>query len=99
MVGPVGQASGSGPLRVTLPAEVVTVSIYVMPVISSLTMQLELTLEIPGVVTSLMDIAPMGALRSTSMSSGVCKQAVTAEKPCGRVGDCTSTKTCVGGEG
>ena len=80
-----GQASGLGPLRVTLPFKVVTVSRYVMPVILSLIMWLELTLEIPGVATSLMGIAPMGASRSTSMSSGVCKQAVTAEKSCGTV--------------
>ena len=82
MVGPVEQASGLGLLRVTLPTEVVTVSIYVMPVISSFTMWLELTLEIPGVATILMGIPPTGTLRSTSMSSGVCKQAVTPEKPC-----------------
>ena len=97
MVGPVGQASGSGPLRVTLPMEVVTVSIYVMPVNSSLTMWLERTLEIPGAVTSPMGIVPTGASRSTSTTSGVCKQAVTAEKPHGGVGSCTSTKACVGG--
>ena len=99
MVGPVEQASGSGPLRVTLPTEVVMVSIYVMPVISSFTMQLELTLEIPGVVTSLMGIAPTGTSRSTSMSSGVCKQAITPEKPCSGVGGCTSAKACADGEG
>ena len=79
--------------------EVVIVSIYVMPVISSLTKQLELTLEIPVVAISLMGIVPMDALRSTSMSSGVCKQAITAEKPHDRVGGHTSTKACVGGEG
>ena len=90
---------GWGPLRVTLPMKVVMVSIYVMPVISSFTMWLELTQEIPGVATSLMGIAPTGTLRSTSMNSGVCKQAVTPEKPCSRVGGHTSTKACVGGEG
>ena len=99
MVGPVEQASGSGPLRVTLPTEAVMVSIYVMPVISSFTMWLELTLEIPGVATNPMGIAPTGMSRSTSTSSGVCKQAVTPEKPCSGVGGCTNTKAWVGGEG
>ena len=46
-----------------------------------------------------MDMAPTGALRSTSISSGVCKQAITPEKPCSRVGGCTSAKACVDGEG
>ena len=40
IVGPVEEASRSGPLRATLPTEVVMVSTYVMPVTSSLTMQL-----------------------------------------------------------
>ena len=99
IIGPVEEASGSGPLRATLPTEVVMVSTYVMPVTSSLTMQLVLTLEIPGVATSPMGMVPMGASRSTSMSSGICKQAITPEKPCGRVGGCTSTNACAGKEG
>ena len=66
------------------------VSTYVMPVILSFMMWLELTLEIPGVPTSPMGMAPMGTLRSTSMSSGICKQAVTPEKPCSGVGGCMS---------
>ena len=74
-------------------------SIYVMPVILSLTMQLELTLEIPGATTSPMGIVPTGTSRSTSTSSGVCKQAITPEKPHSRVGGHTSAKACVGGEG
>ena len=92
------QALGSGPLRATLPMEVLTVSIYVMPVISSFTMQLQLTLEIPGVAISPMGIAPTGTSRSTSMSSGVCKQAITPEKPCSGVGGHTNAKACVDGE-
>ena len=75
------------------------VSMYVMPVISSFTMQLELMLEIPGVATSPMGMVPMGTSRSTSMSSGICKQAVTPEKPCSGVGSCMSVNACVGGEG
>ena len=92
------QASGSGPLMVTFPTEVVTVSMYIMPVISSFTMWLELMLEIPRVATSQMGVAPTGALRSTSTSSGVCKQAVTPEKPCSRVGGHTNARACVGRE-
>ena len=74
-------------------------STYVAPVTSSLMMWLVLTLEIPGVTTSLMDMVPMGASRSTSMSSGIHKHAVTPEKPCGRVGGHTSTNACAGREG
>ena len=99
MVGPVEQILGLEPPRVTLPTEVTTVSMYVMPVISSFTIWLELTLEIPGVATSPMGIAPIGTSRSTSTSSGVCKQVITSEKPCGRVGGHTSTEACVGREG
>ena len=83
----------------TLRIEVVMVSTYVMPVISSFTMQLELMLEISGVAISPMGMVPMGTLRSTSTSSGICKQAITLEKPCGGVGSCTSAKACVDREG
>ena len=41
--------------------EVVTVSTYVRPIASSVTTQLELMLEISGIVTSPIDSAPMGA--------------------------------------
>ena len=83
---------------VTLPTEVVAVSMYVMPIISSFTMWLELMLEFPGVATSPMGVAPTGASKSTSISSGVCRQAVTPEKPQGGVGGHTNTRACVGGE-
>ena len=75
------------------------VSRYVTPVTSSFTMQLALILEIPGVTTSPMGMVPMGASRSTSTSSGICKQAVTPKKPCGRVGGHTSTNAWDGKEG
>ena len=75
------------------------VSTYVTPVTSSLTMWLVLTLEIPGVTTSLMGMVPMGASRSTSTSFGVCKQAITPEKPRGRVGGHMSANACAGKEG
>ena len=58
MVGPVEESFGSGPLRKILPMEVVTVSTYLRPVASSFTTQLELMLEIPGVVTSPIDRVP-----------------------------------------
>ena len=60
MVGPVEVACRFGPQRIILPMEVVTVSTYVRPVASSVTMQLELTLDIPGIITSPIDRAPMG---------------------------------------
>ena len=62
-------------------------------------MWLALIVEIPGVATSPMGMVPMGASRSTSTSSGICKQAITPEKPCSRVGGCMSTNTCTGEEG
>ena len=99
IVGPEDGASGSGPLRATLPMEVVTVSKKVMPVTLSLTMWLALILEIPGVATSLIGMVPMGGSRSTSTSSGVCKQAITPKEPCGGVGGCTSTNAWDGEEG
>ena len=43
------------PLITILLMEVVMVSTYVRPVASSLTIQLDLTLEIPGAITSPMD--------------------------------------------
>ena len=70
-----------------------------MPIISSFMMQLELTLETPGVATSQMDMAPTGTSRSTSTSSRVHRQAITPEKPHGGVGSCPSAKACTGGEG
>ena len=62
IVGP--EAFGFGevmsPLMTILPMEVVMVSTYVRPVALSLTIQLELTLEIPGAITSPMDRVPEG---------------------------------------
>ena len=66
--------------------------------ILSCTIQLELTLVIPRVTNSPMGMMPTGASRSTSKRSGVCKQAITPEKPCGGVSSYMSTKACVGGE-
>ena len=60
MVGPVEEVFRSRPLRIILLMEVVTVSTYVRPVASSFTTQLELMLEIPGVITNPIDRVPMG---------------------------------------
>ena len=84
--------------RMTLPMEVVTVSMYTSPIMSSWTTQLELTLEMPGVNTSLMDIEPTGISRPTSTTSGVFRQAVTLVKPWGRVGSHFNANALAGGE-
>ena len=79
--------------------EVVTVSIYVMPVALSLTMQLILMVEIPGVTTSWIGMVPRGASRATSTSSGVCRQTVTLAKPHDRIGGHMSANACTVEEG
>ena len=56
-------------------------------------------MEISGVATSPMGMVPMGASRSTSTSSGICRQAVTPAKLHGGVGGCTSANACTGKEG
>ena len=99
IVGPVKESSRSGPLRATLPTEVVMVSRYVMPVTWSFIVWLALILEIPGVTTSPMGMVPMGAYRSTSTSSSIFKQAITPKKPCGGVGGCTSANAWDSKEG
>ena len=62
IVGPgaFGFSKVASPLITILPMEVVTISTYVRPVALSLTIQLELMLEIPGAITSLMDRVPPG---------------------------------------
>ena len=92
-----GPLFGSDLLRMTLPTEVVTVSTYTSPVVLSLTMQLELMLEMPGVVTNPMDIVPTGISWPTSITSGVFRHAVTQAKPWGRVGSHLSANAPAGG--
>ena len=84
-------------LRMTLPMEVIMVSMYTSPVMSSWTTWLELTLEMPGVNTSPMDIEPMGISQPTSMTSGVFRQAVTPVKPRGGVGSHFNANALAGG--
>ena len=99
IVGPWDEASESGPLRATLPMEVVTVSIYVTPITSSLMMRLILMVEIPGVTTTPMDRVSWGASEAISNGSGVCRQAVTPAKPHGGVIGWMTANACTGKEG
>ena len=99
IVGPMEESSELGPLRAYLPMEVVTISIYVMPVALSLMMWLVLMVEIPGVATNSMGMVPRGASRATSTSSGVCRQAITPAKLHSRVGGCMNVNACSGKEG
>ena len=92
-----GPSFGSDLLRMTLPMEVVMVSMYTSPIVLSLTTRLEFTLEMPGVITSPMDIVPTGISQPTSMTSGVFRQAVTLAKPQSRVGSCLNANALAGG--
>ena len=92
-----GPSFGSDLPRTTLPTEVVMVSMYTSPIVSSLTTWLELTLEMPGVITSPMDIVPTGGSQPISMTSGVFRQAVTLAKPWGGVGGCLNANALAGG--
>ena len=83
----------------TLPMEVVTVSIYVTPVVLSLVMWLVLMVEILGVTTTPMDMVPRGASEAIPNSSGVHRQAVTPVKPHGGVVGHMTSNACTGEEG
>ena len=76
--------------KTILPMEVITVSRYTSPVVSSFTTQLELMLKRPGFDTIPMDIGPTGIPWSTSTSYGLFKQATTPAKLWGSVGSLTS---------
>ena len=73
-----------------LPMDVITVSRYTSPALSSFTTQLQQMLNMPGFNTIPMDIAPIGVSQSTSTSSGVLKQVATPTKPRGSVGGLTN---------
>ena len=90
ITGPVEEAFGFGSLRMILPKEVVIISTYVMPVMSSFMTQLELTLDIPG--AGPIDMAPMD-------TSSIFKQAITPLKLHGMVEGFTGATTVVDGEG
>ena len=92
-----GPSLGSEPPRTILPIEVITVSRYTSPVVSSFTTWLELKLKSPGLNTIPMDIVPTGISWSTSTSSGVLKQATTLAKPRGGVGGLTNASVLAGG--
>ena len=92
-----GPSFGSDLPRTTLPMELVTVSTYTSPVVLSLTMWLELTLKMLGVVTNPMDIVPMGISWPTSTTPGVFRHAITLVKPWGRVGGHLNANALAGG--
>ena len=70
---------------------------YTSPIMSSLTTQLELTFEMPGVDTSPMNIEPMGFSQPTSMTSGIFRQPITLVKPQGGVGSHLNANALAGG--
>ena len=76
--------------------EVITVSRYTNPRVSSFTTQLELMLKRPGPDTIPMDIVPTGISQSTSTSSGVLKQVTTPAKPQGGVDGLTKASVLAG---
>ena len=82
--------------KTILPMEVVTVSRYTSPVVSSFTTLLELMLERLGFDTIPKDIGPIGLPWPTSTSSGVFKQATTPAKPRGSVGGLTGANVLAG---
>ena len=92
-----GPSLGSDLPRTTLPKEVVMVSMYTSPIVLSLTTRFELTLKMPGVNTSPMDIVPMGISQPISTTSGVFREAVTLVKPWGRVSSCLNANALAGG--
>ena len=79
------------------PMDIVTVSKYTRPFLSSLTTQLEQTFNMPGSDMTPMVTTLVGVSWSTSTSSGVLKQVVTPAKPCGSVGGLTSANALAGG--
>ena len=92
-----GPSLGSELPRTILPMEVIMVSRYTSPVVSSFTTQLELMLERPGLNTIPMDIVPTGISQSISTSSRVLKQVTTPAKPQGGVGSLTNASVLAGG--
>ena len=92
----VGPSLNSVLPKIILPMEVITVSRYTSPVVSSFTTLLELMLKRPGFDTIPMDIAPTGMSQSTSTSSGVLKQVATLAKPRGSVGGLTNANALAG---
>ena len=99
IVGPWDETSGSGPLRATLPTEVVTMSIYVTPIASSLMMWLILMVEILGVTTTPMDRVSWGASEASSEGCGVHRQAVIPAKLHGGVIGQMTANACTCEEG
>ena len=100
----VGPSLDSTLPKTILPMEMIMVSRYTSPVVSSFTTWLELMLERLGFDTNPMDIGPTGIPWSTSTYSGVFKQVTTPAKPRGGVGGLTSASVLasrgdLGGDG
>ena len=76
--------------------EVIMVSRYTSPMVSSFTTLLELMLERLGLDTIPMDIAPTGVSWSTSTGSRVLKQATIPAKPRGGMGGLTNASVLAG---
>ena len=79
------------------PMDVVTVSKYTRPFLSSFTTQLKQTLDMPGSDTAPRVTTLVGVSWSTSTSSRVLKQVVTPVKPCGSVGGLTNANALASG--
>ena len=77
--------------------DVITVSRYTSPVMSSFTTWLEQMLNRQGFDTIPMDISPTGMSQSTSTSYGVLKQVATPAKPQGGVGSLINVNALAGG--
>ena len=96
MVGPRAWVARWGPPRATHPTEVVTVSMYIIPVASSCTMQL---VHIMATVSSIVVSSPRGsrdALRVVANDRSLCRQAITFQKPGGDATSCTISRGLVG---
>ena len=98
MIGPWTEASCLGPLRVTCPTKVVTVSMYVTPVTSSFTMQLVLIVTKAGPNTTPIPSGPEDTLQTSSDNWSLHKHAVTPAKPVGSI-VCQTTSDSLMGEG
>ena len=98
-MGPWDEVFCSGPLRATLPTEVVTVSMYVMPVISSLMMQLMLMVANPGTVTTPLASRLEDTLGAISSDSSFFKQAITPRKLQVGIVGWTTSSSCTSEEG
>ena len=78
--------------------EVVMVSIYIDPVVSSWTTLLALMLEIPVVATILMDLTSMDMPWLVCVGSGISTQATTSVQPWGSLDSRSTINAFIGGD-